>query len=153
MRAKLLDRRLGAAALAAMMMSLVVAPAPALAQTECTCTLPASSGQLGKISTANSAVFLAGAAASAGAPLSSASVVTTGAAGRTAIDLGATCQFSMAGSMRMQIIPQQGQLCVQVVDDSLAAAVAADGNTAIIAGVAAGAGVVFSLGMLLAVSK
>ena len=129
---------------------------PAAAQSDCTCLLPAGSGEVGSVSSANPDVFVTGAtgqqAAVAGTPLGSGSVVTTGPNGTAAINLGSGCRFSMAGSMSMQIVPQQGGLCVKVVNDSVATP-GLDGGTVAAAGLAAGAGVVVSLGMLASVSQ
>lgn len=130
---------------------------PTLAQEECTCVLPTASGPVGSISTASPDVFVTGATgqlpATAGSPLMSGSVVTTGATAKAGIDLGAGCRFSLAGSMRMQIVPQQGGLCVKVFDDSLPVAAVDNGQIGAAAGLAVGAGLVVSLGMLLSVSK
>lgn len=128
----------------------------AMAQGECTCLLPAGAGQVGTISGANPDVFVTAATgqqvAAVGTPLASGSVVTTGPNGTAAINLGAGCQFSMAGSMSMQIVPQQGGLCVKVIDDSVTSS-GIDGGTVAAVGLAAGAGVVVSLGMLNSVSQ
>lgn len=139
--------------------ALVFAPfqvSPALAQSDCTCVLPASAGPVGAISNASPDVFITGATAqqpaTAGAPIGPSSVVTTGPGASATIDMGAGCTFAMAGSMRMQIVPQQGGLCVQVIDESVGTPGAGD-QTAVIAALAAGGGVVVSLGLLNSVSK
>lgn len=137
--------------------ALISAPfqvSPAMAQDECTCVLPASTGPVGAVSTASPDVFVAGATsqrpAASGTPIGAGSVVTTGPGASAGIDLGAGCRFSMAGSMRLQIVPQDGGLCVQVIDESVTAP---NGQTGVIAALAAGAGVAISLGMLTSVSK
>lgn len=75
----------------------------------------------------------------------------TGDGASASIDMGASCRFSMSGSMSMRVIPQEGGLCVQVYDDSVAPAVTDGVGTAAV--VAAGAGVLVSLGFLASVSK
>lgn len=134
-------------------------------QSECTCVVQAVDGSVGSISRANPDVFVTGVSgrqeATAGTPLISGSVVNTGPSGSADINLGPSCQFRMSGSMSMQIVPQQGGLCVQVLDNSVGVATAgaaggAGGAGAALAGaagLAAGAGVLVSLGMLQSVSK
>lgn len=130
--------------------------APASAQDDCTCVLP--EGGVGAISAINPEVFVTGSTgrqpAAAGTQLGSGSVVTTGATGTANIDLGAGCRFSMTGLMTMQIVPQQGGLCVQVIDQAPTVGGGIDGGGAAAAlGLAAGAGVVVSLGFLSSVSQ
>ncbi len=133
---------------------------PASAQTECTCTLPMSTGVLGSVTQATAGVTIVGAgaqsqAAAAGTQLRSGSELQTGSAASASVDLGTSCGFSLRGSARMTITPinQNQNLCVRVYDEQLAAALVSQGDPAAIAAVAAGAGLVISLGMLTAVSK
>jgi len=146
--------RMAAGLVGLTVMATSLSVSPALAQSaDCTCVLPAGSG--GAISSINPDVFVAGTAgaqvASVGTRLGAGSVVTTGPSGRAGIDLGNGCRFSMAGSMSMQIVPQQGGLCVQVLDQSVTSPMG--GGAAAAAGIAVGGGVLVSLGFLASVSK
>ena len=148
-------RKLGIAGILVLATSVTGGVGPVFAQQECTCVLPASAGQVGSISRASADVFLAGAlrreAATAGSPLASGSVVTTGAAASADVDLGEACKFALGGSMRMQITPIDGGLCVQVFDESVP--VPAGGSTGVLLAGALGGGVLLSLGFLQSVSK
>ena len=132
--------------------------APAFAQGECTCTLPMSTGVLGTVSQASAGVSILGAgaqsqAAAPGTQLRSGSELQTASAASASVDLGAGCRFSLRGSARMTITPLNQNLCVRVYDEQLSAALLAEGDPAAVAAVAAGAGLVISLGLLTAVSK
>lgn len=153
-------RVLGSSASLASVLALMLMPVgvtPALSASDCTCVVPATGGPVGSISQASADVFVTGAtgqqAAIGGTPLQSGSVVTTGPIAAASIDLGPQCQFSMSGSMRVQITPQANGLCVQVFDDSLPLPVADNSGGGILAGAALGGGVLVSLGFLLSVSK
>jgi len=136
---------------------------PALAQSECTCVLPASTGPVGSISTASPDVLITGPTglqpAVAGVPIVPGSVVTTGPAASAGINLGAGCRFSMAGSMRLLVLPQEAGLCVQVIDESALVPPPTNqtgisgGQIAMAGGLLAGVGVLVSLGYLNPVSK
>jgi hypothetical protein len=59
----------------------------------------------------------------------------------------------MQGSMSMRVVPQDGGLCVQVYDDSTTGAVTGGGEAGPVVVLAAGAGVLVSLGFLMSVSQ
>lgn len=129
---------------------------PAVAQSECTCVLPA--GSVGSISRVNGNVYVPGSsglvAAAPGTGLGEGSSVQTAEGAQAGIDLGSSCTFSLQGSMSMRVVPQEGGLCVQVYDDSVAAsAVNGGGQVGTTVALAAGAGVLVSLGFLLSVSQ
>ena len=147
---------IGGLALAA---SVTVGMGGAFAQQQCTCVIPASTGPVGSISRASSDVFHTGSpgslgrvAATAGSALVSGSVVTTGAVASADINLGQDCKFALGGSMRMQITPMDGGLCVQVFDESVSVPVSGSSAGVVLAG-ALGGGVLLSLGFLQSVSK
>ncbi len=130
--------------------------APAAAQSECTCVLPA--GTTGTIATVNGSVYVPGTSGlvntAAGQSIGSGSSVYTSEGATAGIDMGASCKFSMQGSMSMRVVPQEGNLCVQVYDDSATGgAVTGGGEVGPVVAVAAGAGVLVSLGFLMSVSQ
>ncbi len=144
----------GSAVLALGMSSAWVSPAAA--QSECTCVLPM--GSVGSIASVTGNVYVPGSSGlvvtTAGASLGEGSSVLTAEGARASIDMGAACRFSMQGSMSLRVVPQEGGLCVQVYDDSPVAAPATGGGEVGAAiGLAAGAGVLVSLGFLLSVSQ
>ena len=150
---------MGRSLVAQAIMVLAVAAAwvsPAAAQSECTCVLPL--GAAGSISSVSGNVYVPGSSGlvstAAGASLVEGSSVLTAEGARAGIDMGEACRFSMKGSMSMRVVPQDGGLCVQVYDDSLSAATATGGaEVGTTVAVAAGAGVLVSLGFLLSVSQ
>jgi hypothetical protein len=144
----------GLAVLAVILSGALVSPAAA--QGECTCVLPV--GSVGSIASVTGNVYVPGSSGlvvtTAGASLSEGSSVLTAEGASASIDLGTSCKFSMQGSMSLRVVPQEGGLCVQVYDDSLVAAPATGGGEVGAAiGLAAGAGVLVSLGFLLSVSQ
>lgn len=131
-----------------------VAPVAAQ-QAECTCVLPG--GTTGTIATVSGNVYVPGASGlvntAAGQSIGSGSSVYTADGAVAGIDLGNSCKFSMQGSMSMRVVPQDGGLCVQVYDDSATGAVTGGGEAGPVIALAAGAGVLVSLGFLLSVSQ
>jgi len=115
-------------------------------------------GAAGSISSVSGNVYVPGSSGlvstAAGASLVEGSSVLTAEGARADIDMGEACRFSMQGSMSMRVVPQDGGLCVQVYDDSLSAAATTGGaEVGTTVAVAAGAGVLVSLGFLLSVSQ
>lgn len=139
-------------------LGLGTSPVLAQANADCTCVIPANGvNPLGSVTQASAGVQVTGSTglvdAAQGTALYANSVVKTGAQSTASIYLGSSCSFGLGGSMQVQIIPRGGDMCVQVIDNSLPPPPPDQGLSPGILAAIAGGGLVVSLGLLSPASK